>query len=116
MVRPDGPETRHHRSPRRPRTPAPTPHSDVEDPTTYGPIPDNAARHRRAHRPHRRPGRRVGLFLRVEDFDAAWQRLRRHGVRFRTAPRTEPYGRVVVFEDPYGNAWDLLGPVDPPAS
>lgn len=53
---------------------------------------------------------RVGLFLRVEDFDATWQRLRGHGVRVRAEPRTEPYGRVAVFEDPYGNAWDLLGP------
>ncbi|MEZ5231114.1 MAG: VOC family protein [Acidimicrobiales bacterium] len=55
-------------------------------------------------------GGRVGLFLRVDDFDAAHRRLVAAGVRLRTAPRTEPYGTVAVFEDPWGNAWDLLGP------
>ncbi len=53
---------------------------------------------------------RVGLFLRVEDFEATRARLVAAGVRFCTAPREEPYGRVVVFEDPAGNRWDLLGP------
>jgi catechol 2,3-dioxygenase-like lactoylglutathione lyase family enzyme len=53
---------------------------------------------------------RVGLFLRVDDFDAAHERMRRHGVTFLTAPRDEPYGRVAVFVDVAGNSWDLLGP------
>jgi len=53
---------------------------------------------------------RVGLFLRVDDFHAAWQRLRDHGVAFVTEPRSEPYGRVAVFVDVAGNKWDLLGP------
>ena len=53
---------------------------------------------------------RVGLFLRVDDFEATYQRMVAAGVRFTTAPRDEPYGRVVVFEDCEGNKWDLLGP------
>ena len=53
---------------------------------------------------------RVGLFLRVEDFDAAYDRMRAAGVAFVTAPRDEPYGRVAVFRDVAGNRWDLLGP------
>jgi len=52
---------------------------------------------------------RVGLFLRVDDFDAAYARMRAAGVRFHGEPRAEPYGRVVVFEDVAGNRWDLLG-------
>ena len=52
---------------------------------------------------------RVGLFLRVDDFDAAYARLRAAGVRLHGEPRAEPYGRVVVFEDVAGNRWDLLG-------
>ena len=53
---------------------------------------------------------RVGLFLRVDDFDATYRRLADAGVTFVNAPRTEPYGRIVVFEDLEGNRWDLLGP------
>jgi catechol 2,3-dioxygenase-like lactoylglutathione lyase family enzyme len=53
---------------------------------------------------------RVGLFLRVEDFEGQYQRMVSHGVEFVTEPRTEPYGRVVVFRDLAGNRWDLLGP------
>jgi catechol 2,3-dioxygenase-like lactoylglutathione lyase family enzyme len=53
---------------------------------------------------------RVGFFLRVDDFDAAVDRMTAAGVRFLTAPRTEPYGRVAVFLDVAGNRWDLLGP------
>jgi catechol 2,3-dioxygenase-like lactoylglutathione lyase family enzyme len=53
---------------------------------------------------------RVGLFLRVEDFEAAYDRMRDAGVEFVTDPRAEPYGRVAVFLDVAGNRWDLLGP------
>jgi catechol 2,3-dioxygenase-like lactoylglutathione lyase family enzyme len=53
---------------------------------------------------------RVGFFLRVDDFEAAYQRMTSAGVGFVTAPRTEPYGRVVVFTDIAGNRWDLVGP------
>jgi catechol 2,3-dioxygenase-like lactoylglutathione lyase family enzyme len=53
---------------------------------------------------------RVGLFLRVQDFDAKYERMRAAGVRFLSGPRSEPYGRVAVFLDIAGNRWDLLGP------
>jgi catechol 2,3-dioxygenase-like lactoylglutathione lyase family enzyme len=53
---------------------------------------------------------RVGLFLRVNDFGSASERLRMGGVEFVTEPRDESYGRVVVFLDVSGNRWDLLGP------
>jgi len=52
---------------------------------------------------------RVGLFLRVDDFDAAYARMRSAGVEFVSEPRSEPYGRVAVFLDVAGNRWDLLG-------
>jgi len=54
---------------------------------------------------------RVGFFLNVEDFHAAYARMTAAGVRFLTAPRTEPYGHVAVFLDIAGNKWDLIGPV-----
>jgi catechol 2,3-dioxygenase-like lactoylglutathione lyase family enzyme len=53
---------------------------------------------------------RVGLFLRVDDFRASYERMRRAGVEFVGDPRQEPYGEVVVFLDIAGNRWDLLGP------
>jgi len=56
---------------------------------------------------------RVGFFLRVDDFAAAYERMHAAGVEFRGEPRSEPYGRVVVFRDIAGNLWDLLG--DQPA-
>lgn len=55
-------------------------------------------------------GGRVWLFLETDDFardHAAWTAA---GVTFREAPRHEPYGVVAVFEDLYGNAWDLIQP------
>jgi catechol 2,3-dioxygenase-like lactoylglutathione lyase family enzyme len=52
---------------------------------------------------------RVGLFLRVDDFDATYARLVAAGVEFVRPPRDEPYGRVAVFRDLEGNRWDLLG-------
>ena len=52
---------------------------------------------------------RVGFFLRVDDFDAAHERMRAAGIEFVTSPRDEPYGRVAVFVDVAGNRWDLLG-------
>jgi catechol 2,3-dioxygenase-like lactoylglutathione lyase family enzyme len=53
---------------------------------------------------------RVGFFLHVEDFDAAYARMASAGVEFVTAARTEPYGQVAVFLDLAGNKWDLIGP------
>src|ERR1700754_3416679 len=53
---------------------------------------------------------RVWFFLRVDDFDATYQRLADAGVTFVRPPRAEAYGKVVVFLDVAGNRWDLLGP------
>ena len=52
---------------------------------------------------------RVGFFLRVDDFDAAYRKMATAGVEFLGEPRSEEYGRVVVFRDIAGNKWDLLG-------
>jgi catechol 2,3-dioxygenase-like lactoylglutathione lyase family enzyme len=57
-------------------------------------------------------GGRVGFFFRVDDFEAAYGRLMSAGVPIVSAPRSMPYGRVLVFEDICGNRWDLLGPAD----
>lgn len=51
---------------------------------------------------------RVGMFLRVDDFDAAHARMCAAGVTFTSPPRSEPYGRIAVFLDCEGNKWDLL--------
>ncbi|HEX8804891.1 MAG TPA: alpha/beta fold hydrolase [Acidimicrobiales bacterium] len=53
-------------------------------------------------------GGRVALFLRTDDFAADHARLAAAGVAFVEAPRHEPYGTVAVFEDLYGNRWDLV--------
>lgn len=52
---------------------------------------------------------RVGLFLRVDEFDAVYRRMIDGGVQFISEPRIEPYGKVAVFLDLEGNRWDLLG-------
>jgi catechol 2,3-dioxygenase-like lactoylglutathione lyase family enzyme len=54
---------------------------------------------------------RVGLFLRVDDFEAKYKKMLAAGVHFVRPPRTEPYGQVAVFLDIAGNRWDLLGPL-----
>ncbi|GGT18486.1 VOC family protein [Streptomyces purpureus] len=55
-------------------------------------------------------GGRVGFFLHTHDFAADHARMLAAGVRFLEEPRHEPYGSVAVFEDLYGNRWDLLQP------
>ena len=54
-------------------------------------------------------GGRVGFFLTVSDFDETFAHMKSNGVLFEGEPRTEPYGKVIVFQDLYGNRWDLLG-------
>lgn len=54
---------------------------------------------------------RVFLFVHTDDFDGDLARLRAHGCAVEP-PRVEPYGRVAVFTDPWGNRWDLLEPRD----
>lgn len=58
----------------------------------------------------RQAGGRVFLFLRTDDFDRDHAEMTAAGVHFREAPRNEAYGRVAVWEDPFGNAWDLVEP------
>ena len=53
---------------------------------------------------------RVGLFLRVDDFDATVDRITGAGCEMVGPVRSESYGRVCVFRDPWGNLWDLLSP------
>jgi catechol 2,3-dioxygenase-like lactoylglutathione lyase family enzyme len=53
-------------------------------------------------------GGRVFLFLSTDDFWRDYERMVSVGVTFVRAPKTETYGTVAVFEDLYGNLWDLL--------
>jgi len=53
-------------------------------------------------------GGRVGFFLHTDDFQRDHAAMLAHGVAFLEPPRFEPYGTVAVFEDLYGNRWDLL--------
>ena len=53
-------------------------------------------------------GGRVFLFLATDDFNRDYQAMQKSGVRFVREPKTEPYGTVAVFEDLYGNLWDLI--------
>jgi len=53
-------------------------------------------------------GGRVFLFLHTDDFWSDYQGMKERGVHFRETPREEEYGTVAVFEDLYGNKWDLL--------
>ena len=55
-------------------------------------------------------GGRVSLFLQTDDFTRDHLAFTRRGVRFLEAPRHERYGVVAIFEDPYGNRWDLIEP------
>lgn len=56
----------------------------------------------------RQGGGRVWLFLATDDCRRDHALFRARGVRFMEEPRDEPYGTVAVFEDLYGNRWDLL--------
>ena len=53
-------------------------------------------------------GGRIWLFLETDDFDRDHAAFIAAGVRFREPPRREDYGVVAVFEDLYGNGWDLI--------
>ena len=54
-------------------------------------------------------GGRVGFFLHTDTFDADYARMKAAGVLFIDQPRTEEYGKVIVFVDLYGNKWDFIG-------
>jgi catechol 2,3-dioxygenase-like lactoylglutathione lyase family enzyme len=53
-------------------------------------------------------GGRVWLFLQTDDFDRDHAAMLAKRIAFEEAPRDEPYGRVAVFRDPFGNRWDLI--------
>lgn len=55
-------------------------------------------------------GGRVGFFLYADDFQNEHNRLVAAGLQFQEEVRSEAYGQVCVFKDPFGNSWDLLGP------
>jgi catechol 2,3-dioxygenase-like lactoylglutathione lyase family enzyme len=54
-------------------------------------------------------GGRVFLFLHTDDFDRDFENLRQQGIKIVRGPSVEEYGKVLVFEDLYGNLWDLIG-------
>ena len=55
-------------------------------------------------------GGAVFLFLYTDDFWRDYNSMKERGITFQEVPREEPYGTVVVFNDLYGNSWDLLEP------
>ncbi len=55
-------------------------------------------------------GGRVAFFLSTDDFWRDHAHMTAHGVKFAREPSKQPYGTVAVFEDLYGNLWDLVGP------
>jgi catechol 2,3-dioxygenase-like lactoylglutathione lyase family enzyme len=55
-------------------------------------------------------GGRVFLFLHTDSFWSDYRAMQSRGVKFLEAPREESYGTVAIFEDLYGNKWDLLAP------
>jgi catechol 2,3-dioxygenase-like lactoylglutathione lyase family enzyme len=59
----------------------------------------------------RAAGGRVAFFLETPSFAATHKAMSHAGVRFLESPRHEAYGTVAVFEDLYGNKWDLIQPV-----
>jgi catechol 2,3-dioxygenase-like lactoylglutathione lyase family enzyme len=67
-----------------------------------------AANERQSAAVGKQSGGRVFLFLETDDFDARFAALTAAGVKFTDGPRRETYGTVAVFEDLYGNRWDLI--------
>ena len=55
-------------------------------------------------------GGRVAFFLSTDDFWRDHAHMTAHGVKFVREPSNQPYGTVAVFQDLYGNLWDLVGP------
>jgi catechol 2,3-dioxygenase-like lactoylglutathione lyase family enzyme len=55
-------------------------------------------------------GGRVFLFLQTDDFERDFNAMTASGIKFVRAPKIESYGKVAVFEDLYGNLWDLYEP------
>jgi catechol 2,3-dioxygenase-like lactoylglutathione lyase family enzyme len=70
-----------------------------------------AATEEQASRIGNQTGGRVFLFLHTDDFERDYQNLLAQNITIVRPPETQPYGRVCVFADLYGNLWDLIGPV-----
>jgi len=68
-----------------------------------------AATQEQASRIGNQTGGRVGFFLHTNTFDTDYARMKAAGVVFIDQPRTEEYGKVIVFVDLYGNKWDFIG-------
>ena len=58
-------------------------------------------------------GGRVFLFMHTDDLDTDYQHLVSQGITIVRPPSSEPYGKVLVFADLYGNLWDLIEPISP---
>ena len=58
-------------------------------------------------------GGRVFLFLHTDDFWRDYSNYVARGINFVRPPESQPYGTVAVFEDLYGNLWDMIGPATP---
>ncbi len=69
-----------------------------------------ASNEEQASRIGNQTGGRVFLFLYTDDFERDYQAYRARAVHFVRPPKEEPYGTVAVFEDLYGNLWDLVQP------
>lgn len=61
-----------------------------------------------AHLVGKQAGSSVLMILETDNFDQRYQQMIDCGVEFEEAPRTETYGKVVIFKDLYGNKWDLI--------
>lgn len=77
-------------------------------PTDAGILLARAGNDHQGERVGDQTGGRVGFFLHTTDFACDHERMTAAGVRFVEGPRTEAYGTVGVFEDLYGNRWDLI--------
>ncbi|APV50410.1 glyoxalase [Betaproteobacteria bacterium GR16-43] len=73
-----------------------------------------ATRDEQAARIGNQTGGRVFLFLYTDDFERDYRAYRAKGVTFVREPKDEPYGKVAVFKDLYGNLWDLVQPRSTP--
>jgi catechol 2,3-dioxygenase-like lactoylglutathione lyase family enzyme len=71
-----------------------------------------ATNHKQITRVGNQTGGRVFLFLHTDNFDRDYQNLLFHQIKIVREPMIEPYGKVAVFEDLYGNLWDLVGPTE----
>lgn len=69
-----------------------------------------AATEEQSSRVGNQTGGRVFLFLHTDNFDRDYKWLQEQSIRIIRTPETAAYGKVAVFEDLYGNRWDLIGP------